>query len=140
MRVPYTTRLKSGYNERMTNNKISTEIVTHYIAEESNAAMGHFVFSYTITITNISKEVLQLVSRHWIITDADNQTQEVRGRGVVGKQPILKPKESYTYSSGTMIETEIGFMRGSYCMRNNAGEEFDVEVPTFRLAVPGILH
>lgn len=124
----------------MTNDKIATEVVTHYIAEESNTQQSHFVFSYTITITNISDETLQLISRHWVITDADNQIQEVRGRGVVGKQPTLKPQESYTYSSGTMIETVVGFMGGSYTMRNNDGEEFEAEVSTFRLAVPGVLH
>ncbi|MCK5725828.1 MAG: Co2+/Mg2+ efflux protein ApaG [Thiotrichaceae bacterium] len=124
----------------MTNDKIVTEVVTHYIAEESSAKQGHFVFSYTITINNVSDETLQLISRHWVITDADNQIQEVRGRGVVGKQPVLAPKESYTYSSGTMIETAVGFMAGSYRMRNDDGDEFDAEVPTFRLAVPGVLH
>ena len=109
----------------MSKYQIEISVKTNYIEEESSADQGHYVFSYTITINNTGEEPAKLISRHWIITDADGRIQEVRGKGVVGDQPHLKPGESYTYTSGTMIETAVGFMQGSYQMVADDGNKFD---------------
>ncbi len=119
---------------------IETSVETNYIEEESSAEQAHYVFSYTVTIKNTGEEPAKLISRHWIITDADSRIQEVRGKGVIGQQPHLKPGESYTYTSGTMMETAIGFMQGSYQMVADDGTKFDATIPAFRLVVPGMLH
>ncbi len=118
--------------------KIDTSV--HYIAEESDEERGHYVFAYTITITNESAVGVQLISRHWVISDASEQTQEVRGLGVVGEQPLLKPGESFRYTSGTAIATPVGTMRGEYQMVAESGEHFDVSIPEFVLSVPRVLH
>lgn len=119
---------------------IGIDVKTSYQKEESSPEQGNYVFSYTITITNDGEIGARLISRHWIITDADGRVQEVKGQGVVGQQPHLTPGESYTYTSGTMMETEVGFMQGSYQMRDEEGTMFDATIPTFRLVVPGVLH
>lgn len=124
----------------MSKYQIEISVKTNYIEEESSSDQGHYVFSYTITINNTGEEPAKLISRHWIITDADGRIQEVRGKGVVGDQPHLKPGESYTYTSGTMIETAVGFMQGSYQMVADDGNKFDAVISAFRLAVPGVLH
>lgn len=124
----------------MSKYQIEISVKTNYIEEESSRDQGHYVFSYTITINNTGDEPAKLISRHWIITDADGRIQEVRGKGVVGDQPHLKPGESYTYTSGTMIETAVGFMQGSYQMVADDGNKFDAVISAFRLAVPGVLH
>jgi ApaG protein len=118
--------------------KIDTSV--HYIAEESDEERGHYVFAYTITITNESAVGVQLISRHWVISDASEQTQEVRGLGVVGEQPLLKPGESFRYTSGTAIATPVGTMKGEYQMVAESGEHFDVSIPEFVLSVPRVLH
>ncbi|HET7763678.1 MAG TPA: Co2+/Mg2+ efflux protein ApaG [Burkholderiales bacterium] len=113
---------------------------TQYIPEQSDEESSRFVFAYKITIRNQGALPAQLVSRHWIITDARNHVQEVRGLGVVGAQPLLKPGESYEYTSGTALATPVGTMRGSYQMVAEDGTHFDAEIPEFTLSVPRVLH
>ncbi len=117
---------------------IETQVA--YLPERSSEYEKRFVFSYTISITNIGTAAAQLISRHWIITDADNQIQEVRGQGVIGEQPMLKPNQSFEYTSGTALTTPVGTMRGSYRMQAEDGSQFDVEIPTFVLSIPRVLH
>jgi ApaG protein len=111
-----------------------------YLSEQSEPARNRYVFAYTITIENAGSVPAQLVSRHWIITDAMGQVQEVRGEGVVGEQPLLAPGERFQYTSGAVLETPVGTMQGSYQMVAGDGERFDAEIPLFRLAVPNVLH
>jgi ApaG protein len=111
-----------------------------YLAEQSDPSRNQYVFAYTITITNTGTVTASLVSRHWIITDADHKVQEVKGMGVVGKQPTLKPGESFEYSSGASIATAVGTMRGSYQMVAEDGRHFDATIPPFTLSVPRVLH
>jgi len=113
---------------------------TAFIPEQSDLENGRYVFAYTITITNAGNIPAQLVSRHWIITDANNQVQEVRGLGVVGEQPLLRPNESFQYTSGTAIATPVGTMRGSYQMVAEDGRQFDAPIPEFTLSIPRVLH
>jgi len=119
---------------------IQVEIETQYVEEQSLPDQDHYVFAYTITIRNSGSIPAQLLNRHWIITDANNRVQEVEGEGVVGEQPHLKPGEQYRYTSGTMLETPVGTMRGSYQMVADDGVEFDAEIPTFTLSMPRTLH
>lgn len=113
---------------------------TAFIPEQSDLDNGRYVFAYTITITNAGSVPAQLVSRHWIITDANDQVQEVRGLGVVGEQPLLRPNESFQYTSGTAIATPVGTMRGSYQMIAEDGRQFDAPIPEFTLSMPRVLH
>src|SRR5471032_2711377 len=117
---------------------VSTQ--TQYIPDQSDEASDRFVFAYTITIRNTGTVPAQLISRHWIITDARNQMQEVRGLGVIGAQPLLKPGESFEYTSGTAIATPVGTMRGSYQMVAEDGAQFEAPIPEFTLSVPRVLH
>jgi ApaG protein len=111
-----------------------------YLADQSDPAKDHYVFSYTITITNTGDVAAQVVSRHWIITDAEHRVQEVKGLGVVGQQPLLKPGESFEYTSGASIPTPVGTMHGTYEMRAEDGHAFDAAIPPFTLSVPRTLH
>ena len=111
-----------------------------FLADQSDPDKNHFVFAYTITVTNTGSVAAQLVSRHWIITDAEHRVQEVKGQGVVGKQPVLKPGESFEYTSGTSIPTAVGTMRGSYRMVAEDGLAFDVPIAPFTLSIPRTLH
>ena len=113
---------------------------TTYLADQSDEAAGRYVFAYTITITNAGTVAAQLISRHWIITDANDRTQEVRGLGVVGEQPLLEPEQSFEYTSGTAIATDVGTMRGSYQMMAADGHQFDAPIPEFTLSIPRVLH
>jgi ApaG protein len=113
---------------------------TAFIPDQSDLETGRYVFAYTITITNTGTVPAQLVSRHWIITDSNNQVQEVRGAGVIGEQPLLRPNESFQYTSGTAIATPVGTMRGSYQMVAEDGVQFDAPIPEFMLSMPRILH
>jgi ApaG protein len=112
----------------------------HYLAEQSDEEAGRYVFAYTITIRNTGDMAAQLISRHWIITDAQQQVQEVRGLGVIGEQPTLAPGESFQYTSGAAIATPVGTMRGSYQMVAADGTRFDAPIPEFTLSVPRTLH
>ena len=113
--------------------QISVSPRAFYIAEQSDADAGRYAFAYTITITNNGAVPAQLISRHWIITDANNLVQEVKGQGVVGAQPKLKPGESFEYTSGTRLRTPTGTMHGSYFCVAEDGEKFDVDIPMFVL-------
>jgi len=131
------------WNGRMVEEKkyeVAVSSQTQYVAEQSDEESGRFVFAYTITIRNKGSLPAQLVSRHWVITDARNQVQEVRGLGVVGAQPLIKPGESYEYTSGTAIATPVGTMKGSYQMVAEDGTHFDAQIPEFTLSVPRVLH
>ena len=111
-----------------------------YLDDQSDPAKHQFVFAYTITITNTGTVTAQLVSRHWIITDGDHRVQEVKGLGVVGQQPVLKPGESFEYTSGASIPTPVGTMRGTYQMVGEDGHAFEAPIPPFTLSVPRTLH
>ncbi len=115
-------------------------VQTEYLAAQSEPENNRYVFAYHITIDNIGEEPAQLLTRHWIITDGDEGVEEVRGDGVVGQQPHLKPGEQHRYTSGAILKTPVGTMSGSYQMRADDGTEFDAKVPVFRLAIPGQLH
>ena len=111
-----------------------------YIPVQSDPEESRYVFAYTITLLNTGDIAARLLTRHWIITNANGEVQEVRGDGVVGEQPYLKPGESYQYTSGSIMETPVGSMRGSYQMIADDGTHFDARIPTFTLAVPGTLN
>jgi ApaG protein len=119
---------------------IRVQVSTAYVPEQSDVELGRFVFSYTITILNEGARPAQLVSRHWIIADSDGREQEVRGEGVVGEQPLLRPGEGFRYTSGAVLETPVGSMRGSYQMVDEQGRRFDAAIAPFTLAVPGALN
>jgi ApaG protein len=123
-------------------NKYRFEIqpIAQFIPDQSDPDENRYLFAYTIIITNIGEVPAQLVSRHWIITDAHNEVQEVRGLGVVGKQPLLKPGESFQYSSGSQLNTPVGTMKGTYQMVAEDGTHFEAEIPEFTLAMPRVLH
>ena len=108
--------------------------------DQSDPERGRYLFAYTIRITNTGTVGARLVSRHWIITDANGEVQEVKGDGVVGEQPWLKPKESFEYTSGAAIATPVGTMRGSYQMVAEDGVQFDAPIPEFTLSMPRVLH
>lgn len=120
--------------------EITVRTRTQFLPEQSDQDNERFVFAYTITISNTGNVPAQLISRHWVITDASDQIQEVRGMGVVGEQPFLRPGESFEYTSGTSIATAVGTMRGSYQMIAEDGTHFDATIPEFTLSMPRILH
>jgi ApaG protein len=120
--------------------QIEIKPVPQFIPEQSDPDESRYVFAYTITIHNRGELPAQLIARHWIITDANNEVQEVRGLGVVGNQPLLKPGESFEYSSGCALATPVGTMKGSYQMVGEDGTRFDAEIPEFVLAIPRVLH
>ncbi|MEE8221229.1 MAG: Co2+/Mg2+ efflux protein ApaG [Woeseiaceae bacterium] len=124
----------------MKNCEISIEVATDYVHEQSEPDDSRYVFSYTITIANLGDVPARLLSRHWVITDANGKVQEVRGDGVVGEQPHLNPGEIFRYSSGAVLETPVGSMQGSYRMEADNGKSFDARIPPFTLAMPGVLH
>lgn len=120
--------------------RIKIDVLTEYIDSQSDPDERRYAFAYTITILNEGAVSAKLISRHWIITDSDGKVQEVRGKGVVGEQPLLEPGQGFRYSSGAIIETPIGTMQGSYQMQAEDGVEFDAPIAAFRLAKPGMLH
>ena len=121
----------------MPTNDFQIEVQPEYLPEQSAPEAGVYRFSYTITITNAGEVTAQLISRHWIIDDANGHTEEVKGLGVVGHQPLLRPGESFQYTSGTRLATPTGSMRGSYFCVAEDGERFDAPVPEFHLLAPG---
>jgi ApaG protein len=125
---------------RAERHNIKVEVDTSYIEEQSLPQQDRYVFAYTITIRNEGEVPARLLTRHWVITDANGKINEVRGEGVVGEQPYLKPGESFRYTSGTLLETPVGAMEGSYQMVADDGEQFDAEIPTFTLSIPRTLH
>ena len=120
--------------------KIRVEVTPNYIETQSNPDMGHYVFSYTVTITNDGNFPARLLTRHWIIKNADGDIQEVKGDGVVGEHPHLKPGEGFEYTSGTMMKTPFGSMNGSYQMIADDGYHFEADIPEFYLLAPNTLH
>lgn len=119
---------------------IEVEVDTHYMESESEPEENRYVFAYTVTIRNNGETPAKLLTRHWVITDANGKVQEVKGEGVVGENPHLKPGEGFQYTSGTMLETSMGTMGGSYQMITDDGTEFDAGIPDFLLTTPRILH
>ena len=119
---------------------ISVRVATDYVDEQSEPDADRYVFAYTITIANTGDIAARLISRHWVITDANGKVQEVSGDGVVGEQPHLSPGEEYRYSSGAVLETPVGAMQGLYRMEADNGVNFDAPIAPFTLAVPGVLH
>ncbi|CAB1367782.1 Co2+/Mg2+ efflux protein ApaG [Denitratisoma oestradiolicum] len=120
--------------------EIQVSVATQYLPDQSEPESGHFTFAYTITIANTGSVAAQLVSRHWIITDADGDVEEVRGLGVVGHQPLLQPGQRFEYSSGCVLETPVGTMRGSYQMTAEDGTQFEATIAEFVLSMPRMLH
>ena len=120
--------------------QIQIQVATRYLPEQSDAAAERFVFAYTITITNTGRVAAQLVSRHWVITDAERKVQEVRGLGVVGEQPLLQPGQGFEYTSGCTLATPVGTMSGSYQMTAADGTRFEAPIGEFVLSMPRTLH
>ena len=120
--------------------EIAIQVITDSVDDQSEPSSDRYVFAYTITITNNGDVPARLISRHWIITDANGKVQEVSGDGVVGEQPHLNPGEEFRYSSGAVLETPVGAMQGLYRMEADNGVNFDAPIAPFTLAVPGVLH
>lgn len=120
--------------------EIKVEVETEYLPEQSDTAASRFVFAYHITLRNTGNVPAQLISRHWIITDADGAVQEVKGLGVVGHQPLLAPDQSFEYTSGCALTTAVGTMRGTYQMVADDGTQFEATIPEFVLSMPRVLH
>lgn len=128
-----------GMNAKKTHD-IAVSVKSHFIDEQSKPQDNRYVFTYTITIHNRGSLGARLISRHWIITDANGDVREVRGDGVVGEQPSLRPGEGYEYTSGAVLETAVGTMHGSYQMIAEDGTHFDADIPSFVLSIPRTLH
>lgn len=133
--------------DKQASSAVGVHAVTTYLPDHSRPEQGQYTFAYTITITNDGDVPVQLLSRHWVITDADNSVQEVRGEGVVGEQPVIQPGKSFRYTSGATLATPVGCMEGSYTMVPHdgaqavpEGEHFDVPIPAFSLHTPTALH
>jgi ApaG protein len=126
-------------SEAVTKN-VSVEVLSQYSPENSHPQQGEWMFQYTVRITNMSLENVQLISRHWIITDAAEEIREVKGPGVVGEQPVLAPGESFKYSSWCPLKTPLGKMRGTYQMISAGGDQFDVEIAPFALKARYTVH
>lgn len=120
--------------------KVEVSVQTEYLENQSLPSEGKYFFSYTVTIKNVGKIPAKLISRHWVITDANERIEEVRGLGVVGEQPRLKTNESFEYTSGTIINTPVGTMYGTYQMVADNGYEFDAKIPMFSLNIPKVLN
>ena len=119
---------------------IEVIVATRFLDDQSIPEDDRYVFAYTIRINNVGQVPARLVSRHWLITDANGKVQEVRGEGVVGEQPWLRPGEHFEYTSGAVLETPLGTMRGSYQMVADDGTEFDADIASFTLTIPRTLH
>ncbi|MDH4284559.1 MAG: Co2+/Mg2+ efflux protein ApaG [Gallionellaceae bacterium] len=120
--------------------RVDIAVKVNYLAEQSDESSNRFAFSYTITLTNSGSVAVKLISRHWIITDASFDVQEVRGAGVVGEQPTIHPGQQFEYTSGAVLATQVGTMSGSYQMQAEDGAEFELPIPQFVLSVPRVLH
>ncbi len=120
--------------------QLTASAVQHFIADQSDPVSERYVFAYTITIENVGTVPAQLISRHWVITDGNSRIQEVRGLGVVGQQPLLKPGETFEYTSGCQLDTPVGTMHGSFQMTAEDGTQFEAVVAEFTLSIPRVLH
>lgn len=121
-------------------NAIVVAVETNYLEDQSRPEDRRYVYAYTIDISNQTAETVQLISRHWVITDANDEIQEVSGMGVIGEQPYITPGNSHSYTSGVVLETEFGTMEGSYQMRKIDGSLFEAPIPTFALVPPHAIH
>ena len=121
-------------------NKILVEASPYYIEAQSSPEQNRYVFAYTITITNVGSTPARLMTRYWLITDANGKIQEVNGEGVVGEHPYLHPGDSFRYTSAAMIETPVGVMQGKYQMLSDTGDSFNANIPKFTLSIPRIVH
>ncbi|MGR8998165.1 MAG: Co2+/Mg2+ efflux protein ApaG [Gammaproteobacteria bacterium] len=121
-------------------NKILVKATPHFIESQSSPEDSRYVFAYTVTITNEGTVPAKLLNRHWLITDSNGNIQEVRGDGVIGEQPYLKPGEMFRYTSGAILETPVGTMQGEYTMRSDEGDNFNANIPQFTLSIPRTLH
>jgi len=121
-------------------NKIVVEAQPQFIKEQSSPEQNRYVFAYTITMTNVGELAARLLTRQWLITDSNGKVQEVRGDGVVGKQPVLKPGNIFRYTSGAIIETPVGIMQGHYIFISEQDERFTAIIPKFTLSIPRVLH
>ena len=120
--------------------QIAASAIPQFIADQSDPDAERYVFAYTISVENVGTVTAQLISRHWIITDANARVQDVRGLGVVGQQPLLKPGEKFEYTSGCQLDTPVGTMRGSFQMTAEDGTQFEAEIAEFTLSIPRVLH
>jgi ApaG protein len=120
--------------------RIKVSVRSDYLPDQSEAGSHKYAFAYTVTIENLGSTPAQLLDRHWVITDTNGKVQEVRGEGVVGEKPYLKPGQSFRYTSGTLLATPVGSMHGSYGMIADDGTRFEAEIPAFSLATPRTLH
>jgi ApaG protein len=121
-------------------NKILVKATPHFIESQSSPEDSRYVFAYTVTITNEGTVPAKLLNRHWLITDSNGNIQEVKGDGVIGEQPYLKPGEMFRYTSGAILETPVGTMQGQYTMRSDEGDNFNANIPQFTLSIPRTLH
>jgi ApaG protein len=121
---------------RAVTRQIEVKVTPRFLPDRSSPENGYFFWAYTINLTNLGAETVQLKTRHWRITDAHGRLQEVRGAGVVGEEPVLKPGENFEHTSGVPLPTASGFMAGSYGMVTATGEEFDIDIPAFSLDIP----
>lgn len=124
----------------MSRPEFSVSVTPRYLATQSNPDEGQYWFAYTVTLKNTGDITAQLISRHWIITDGQQRVEEVRGPGVVGEQPVLRPGQSFEYTSRCPLPTPVGTMRGSYQCLAEDGTQFEVNIPEFVLATPHVLH
>lgn len=120
--------------------QITVTAAPQYVPDQSDPDAERYVFAYTITLENTGTVTAQLISRHWLITDGNSNMQEVRGLGVIGEQPLLRPGEKYEYTSGCQLDTPVGVMRGTYQMMAEDGTAFEAEIPAFTLSIPRVLH
>lgn len=119
---------------------VDIKVSTRYLKNQSDPIKRNYAFAYTVTIVNNRASAVRLLNRHWIITDQNNHVEEVKGKGVVGQQPLIEPGQSFQYSSGTIIRSEVGDMRGSYTMECSHAGIFDAPIPLFVLATPNMIH
>ena len=120
--------------------QITVTAAPQYVPDQSDPDAERYVFAYTITLENTGTVTAQLISRHWLITDGNSNVQEVRGLGVIGEQPLLRPGEKYEYTSGCQLDTPVGVMRGTYQMMGEDGTACEAEIPAFTLSIPRVLH
>lgn len=129
-------RIKQAASHR----QIKIDVQSFYLKEQSDPDKNRYVFAYTVKIRNDGEVPARLISRHWVITDAEGNAQEVKGSGVVGEQPFLYPGEDYQYTSGTILPTPVGSMHGSYQLISHDGCCFEADIPAFSLATPNVVH
>lgn len=123
--------------EKAVTRDVEVQVESFFLPAQSEPDEQVYSFAYRVKLRNLGGETVQLLSRHWLITDSNGQQRNVRGPGVVGEQPVLAPGESFEYVSGSQLETPVGTMEGTYQMVNGEGEPFDVQIPMFTLSVPG---